>query len=176
MLDREAMQPEPDPIAMAQVFLEEEWWRAQVLLATEANRMQKEAFAKEAYFMPAEILNGILDIAIPGAQDDGETRQRWEVAHKQATAFLEDAGWKTDRGYGPPNPAYIRSREPLRQLAKLIDDFPRSHLTSNALAVIHYVLRWCENTLSNSTSPITGKGQRGIPPDGVLYPHISRSL
>jgi hypothetical protein len=168
--DTVAMQPEPDPVAAAQSFLLEERERAQELLRAEANRMRAEAFIKEAYFMPAGILSGILDRAIP---DDEESRPKWERAHARAKEFLEGLGWTVDSGFGQANPAYIRSREPLRKLARLIDDFPRSHLTSNALAVIHYALLWCENTSFSCTSPITGRCQHGTPPDGVLYPRIS---
>ncbi|MCL1986092.1 MAG: hypothetical protein FWG59_06575 [Betaproteobacteria bacterium] len=171
--DLEAMQPEPNPIAEAQAFLREECQRAQELLKAETDRMRKEAFIKEAYFMPAEVLNGILDIAIPGEDRDP---QQWRELHERIKAFLEEQGWKVNSGFGIANPAYIRSREPLRQLARLIDGFPLSSLTSHALAVIHYALRWCENTSHKFTSPITGKGQCGIPPEGVLYPHISMEL
>ena len=171
--DPEAMKPEPDPIAAAQAFLDEERQRAQDLLRAEAARMKKETFIKEAYFMPCGILNGIMDRALPVGE---ESRSQWEEARKRVEKFLEDAGWTVDPGFGPANPAYIRSREPLRQLARLIDDFPLSSLTSHALAVIRYALRWCENTSYNFTSPITSKGQNGIPPEGVLYPRISMEL
>ena len=172
--DPEAMKPEPDPIAAAQAFLDEERQRAQLLLSAEAARLKKEAFIKEAYFMPCGILNGIMNITLPG---DGENHQhQWEEARKRVEAFLENAGWKVDSGFGEANPAYIRRREPLRQLARLIENFPRSSLTAHALEVIHYALRWCENTSYCFTSPITGKGQCGIPPEGVLYPRISMEL
>jgi len=54
--------------------------------------------------------------------------------------------------------------------------YPLSNLTSHALTVIHYALRWCENTSYNTVAPITGKRQCGIPPEGVLYPRISMEL
>jgi hypothetical protein len=132
--------------------------------------MKKEAVIKEAFFMPAGILNGIMGMAM------GTTDDQWREVREKIEAFLEYAGWHVDSGFGSYNPAYIRSREPLRQLARLMEDFPQNPLTRHALAVIHYALRWCENTSYAVVSLMTGKAQNGIPPEGVLYPRISMEL
>ena len=71
------------------------------------------------------------------------------------------------------NPAYIeRQYEPIRKLNTLIDQYYHSPLTAHVLAVLHFALRWCENTSHNYVSPISGRAE-GIAPDGVLFPHIS---
>jgi hypothetical protein len=166
------MKPEPDPVEDARNFLDEERQRAQMLLRTEAARMKKEAYVKEAYFMPCEVLNGIMERVLPGNNEDRDPHE-WRTLRMRAEVFLEEAGWSVDPGHGPANPTYIRSREPLRKLARLMEEYPLQPLTAHVLAVLHYALRWCENTSYNSTSPITGKGQCGVPPEGVLYPRIS---
>jgi hypothetical protein len=171
--DPEAMKPEPDPIAVAQAFLLEERIRAQKVLVTEAARMKKEAVIKEAFFMPCGVLNGIMDIALSTTDDNRHENDRWRDVRDKIEAFLEAAGWTVDSGFGSYNPAYTRSREPLRLLARLMEDFPRHTLTTHVLAVLHYALRWCENTSYAFISPMTGKAQPGVPPEGVLYPHIS---
>jgi hypothetical protein len=73
---------------------------------------------------------------------------------------------------GRPNPAYIGSKEPLRQLAAMLNNHPLHFLTTHVLTVLHYSLRWCENTSQIFRSPISGKAD-GIAPEGVLFPRIS---
>ena len=167
--DRDAMQPEPDPIAEAQAFLMQERLLAQELLNTEAARMRKESTIKAAFCIPDGLLSRVIQALLPGVEHD-----EFKAANSKVEAIFEDAGWRV-YSYAS-SLSSNKAREPLRQLARLIEDFPRSSLTSHALAVIHYALRWCENVSYAYVSPITGKAQNGVPPDGVLFPRISMEL
>lgn len=143
---------------------------AHEILRNEAERCKKEAVIKEAFAIPADTLFAVLTAVF-----DVRTAEQPGEVFAAAKKALEHEGWIVYGEHGPANPAYVRSRAPLRQLLALIENFPCHHLTAHTLSVMRHALRWCENTSRNYCSPISGISD-GRAPDGVLYPHVSLDL
>lgn len=143
---------------------------AQKVLRTEVERRKKEAVARESFAIPADTLFAVLTAVF-----DARTAEHPGEVFAAAKEALENEGWIVYGEHGPANPAYVRSRAPLRQLLALIENFPCHPLTAHTLSVLRHSLRWCENTSYNYRSPISGMAD-GRAPGGVLYPHVSLDL
>ncbi|MDY0258672.1 MAG: hypothetical protein RBR41_03270 [Desulfovibrio sp.] len=134
---------------------------AQDVLRSEAERQKKEAIIRESFAIPAATLFAVLSAVF-----DARTAEHPGEVFAAAKEALENEGWIVYGEHGPANPAYVRSRAPLRQLLALIENFPCHHLTSHVLSVMRHALRWCENT---------SRGH-GLVHNGALYPHIAMEL
>lgn len=143
---------------------------AREVLQNEAERCKKEAVARESFAIPADTLFAVLTTVF-----DARTAEHPGEVFAAAKEALENEGWIVYGEHGPANPAYVRSRAPLRQLLALIENWPCHHLTAHTLSVLRSALRWCENTSYNYRSPISGIAN-GCAPDGVFYPRILMEL
>jgi hypothetical protein len=133
--DLEALPPEPDPLRDAIDLLNAEVERAQVLLAEEAERTRREQTIKEAFCIPGALLFRIIEVVSPKATPEGA-----KELYDQITAVFEDRGWKVYH-WANHLPS-IESREPLRQLSTLLEQYPVHYLKRHVLEVLSRVTAW----------------------------------
>ena len=158
--DSEALEPEPeepDPVLMAHLFLASEFRRAQEIVNSEARRQREIAVRKEAFVMPWDLLQQIIQTVKGDCQ---------EAEFKKAKQTVEDYGWEvTD--YVSNIIRIVSKGEPFRKLRSLLEDASWYHLSSQLLEITDLILAWTRGTSAN-VAPGTGKA-----PEGVLYPYIT---
>jgi hypothetical protein len=167
--DFDAAPPKPDPVLNAQWLLAKERASAQKLLNEEAERARKESAIKEAFCIPEGLICRVLQAIIPADM----RRDGFDDAYGKAARVFEDAGWQVyTYCYSLPSD---KKQEPLRQLSKMLENFPIHPLTAQVCEALSYALRWCENTSCRIPSPITGEAS-GIAPEGVFFPRLTLEL
>ena len=116
---RPQSQPHSRVISEARSLMASEVRRAEALLVTESTRRKVEVARQEAYCISASMLSTLIAALKPDA-----TPSESRVAYNALETLFTAAGWEVIGKFGPANPAYIRSREPLRKLADLMECCP----------------------------------------------------
>lgn len=165
-----------NPVIAAHLFLAEERERAHAFLREEAERLRHEAaqlpqettpisadkitttaYPREAFSLPSFVLEAIFGYIHPSGMPPAQKN----AILAQIFNYLDDIGW-TVRPASTPEKVerHLQSREPLRQLAGLLDGYGKHHLVKQLVEIIGQVPKWCEHgTFNGEGSP-------------VPYPHI----
>lgn len=157
--DPEALEPEPEelgPVLTAQFFLAAERRRAQEILREEAQRIRKETLIRESFCMLDSTLTALVEAIAPDA-GPGDLRD----IYRRAEEVLDSLGWTVGL---VSNPLHARTREPLRQLADILDNHSGYHFARQVMEIIGHARDWCANSSYDTTR------------NGAAFPLLSMRL